>query len=180
MGTRLKKILAGVGALAALALGGAAISQAGNSTSHQKSAEPATEQEQNGPENSATDRDNVQDENGKDENGQDERGKDERGNNEQGEHGNRNEASSNGKKEAADKLLAGDAANRARQAAVAKVGGTAGDVEGGGDRGVAYEVEVTQASGKKFDVYVNSQYKVVAVHADNESEHASEQGRRDK
>jgi hypothetical protein len=62
MRTRLKKILVGVSALAALALGGAAISQAGSSTPPQKSPEPAASQEQTAPENSATDPDNVQDE----------------------------------------------------------------------------------------------------------------------
>jgi hypothetical protein len=178
MRTRLKKILAGIGALAALALGGAAISQAGNSTPHQRSSEPATEQEQSAPENSATDRDNVQDENGKDERGKNENGKDER-NNENRETGN-HKASGKAKKGEADKLLTGGAVNRARQAAAAKTGGTAGDVENGGDRGVAYEVEVTKAGGKKFDVYVNDQYKVVAVNADNETERAAEQARRDK
>lgn len=67
MGTRAKKVLAGVAALAALAFGGAAIAQAGGGGSNQ-SAAPATPSEQQGesnaPENSATDTDNVQSENG--------------------------------------------------------------------------------------------------------------------
>jgi hypothetical protein len=56
MRTRFKKVLAGIGALAALALGGAVISQAGTSTP-QKSPKPAIEQTQSGAENSATERD---------------------------------------------------------------------------------------------------------------------------
>jgi hypothetical protein len=55
-----------VSALAALALGGAVISQAGTSTPPQKSPEPATQQEQSAPNDSAADRDNVQHESGKD------------------------------------------------------------------------------------------------------------------
>ena len=46
MRTRMKKVLAGVSALAALALGGAAISQAGTSTSPHKSPERGAQHEQ--------------------------------------------------------------------------------------------------------------------------------------
>jgi hypothetical protein len=64
MKSRLKKTIAGIGALAALALGGAAISQATPSPP-QKSPEPATGQEQGAPENSADDQGNGQDEGSK-------------------------------------------------------------------------------------------------------------------
>jgi hypothetical protein len=70
MRTRFKKLLAGIGALVALALGGAAISQAGGSNPPHKSPEPAIEQEQSGSENSAADRDSVKDESGKDDAGE--------------------------------------------------------------------------------------------------------------
>lgn len=144
MRTSLRKILVGVSALAALALGGAAISQAGSSTPPQKSAEPATEQEQGAPENSATDPDNVQDESGKDDD------------------------SEKGEKEESDKPVSGDAASRAKQAAATETGGTAGDVERDSDKGATYEVEVTKADGKQVDVYLDDQFKVVAVEQDDE------------
>lgn len=152
MRMRLRKILVGVSALAALALGGAAISQAGSSSPPQKSAEPATEQEQNS-ENSATDPDNVQDENGNDDS---------------------SERGEKGEKEESDKPVTGDASSRAKQAALAEVGGKAGDVERDGDNGGTYEVEVTKADGKEVDVYLDAQYKVVAVDQDNEQQETSE------
>jgi hypothetical protein len=71
MATRVKKVLAGIAALAALAFGGAAIASAGGGQP-QQSPTPATGQsaEQQGestaPENSATDPDNVQDTSGND------------------------------------------------------------------------------------------------------------------
>ena len=61
-----------------------------------------------------------------------------------------------------------DASSRAKQAALAEVGGKAGDVERDGDNGGTYEVEVTKADGKEVDVYLDDQYKVVTVDQDNE------------
>lgn len=64
MTKRFQKIIAGVAALAAFALGGAAISQA---TSPDTGKTPSAGQERPvAPESSAADPDNVQDENGKD------------------------------------------------------------------------------------------------------------------
>jgi hypothetical protein len=71
----MKKVLVTVAALAALAVGGSALAQAGSNQSSTP-AQPATSKaqapesttESNAPENSATDTDNVQDESGKDAN----------------------------------------------------------------------------------------------------------------
>jgi hypothetical protein len=72
MATRAKKVLAGIAALAALALGGAVFAQAGGGSASQPNSTPATSQsaeqqdESTAPENSAADPDNVQDESGGD------------------------------------------------------------------------------------------------------------------
>src|SRR6185436_11476587 len=72
MRTRLKKVLAGVGALAALALGGAAITQAGSSPPQHNSSDRATEQERGAPNERSADRENAQDES-RNESGKDEK-----------------------------------------------------------------------------------------------------------
>jgi hypothetical protein len=65
MRMRFKKVIAGVAALAALALGGAAISQA-TSSSPQKSPKPTVSQERKAPDNSATGQDDARDESARD------------------------------------------------------------------------------------------------------------------
>ena len=68
MATKIKKVIATVAALGALAVGGSALAQAG---SDQPSPEPQASPQESAvestaPENSATDPDNIQDESGKD------------------------------------------------------------------------------------------------------------------
>ena len=165
MTDKIRKILMGVAALAALALGGAAL--AGAASGGKDTAQPSREAaekvggsetsepaESNAPENSATDTDNVQDENGKDDAG---------------------EASEKGENEGSDKPVTGEAASRAKAAAAAETGGKPGAVERDSEKGATYEVEVTKADGKKADVRLDDQYKVVGVDEDNEKEDAGEQ-----
>jgi uncharacterized membrane protein YkoI len=80
----------------------------------------------------------------------------------------KDDSSEKGEKEESDKPVTGDAASRAKQAAIAETGGKVGDVERDSDNGATYEVEVTKADGKEVDVYLDDQYKVVTVDQDNE------------
>lgn len=139
MSEKIKKILMGVAALAALALGGSALAGAasgGKDTAAQEGSEAVEGPERNEsseteePENSAADPDDVQEENGEDD---------------------------------ADEPVTGEAATRARQAAASETGGKPGDVERDEEEGTTYEVEVTQGAGKHVEVYLDDQYKVVAV-----------------
>lgn len=146
MPERLKKALLGVAALVALALGGAALAQAGSSGGSDKTG--SEERSEAGDrENSAADTDDVQYE-GKD---------DERGENgkEDGESG---------------ESASGAGADRATAAALAITkGGTANSVERDGENGATWEVEVTKADGQTVDVRLDESYKLVVVEGDGES-----------
>jgi hypothetical protein len=64
----------------------------------------------------------------------------------------------------------GPGADRARQAAVAHLGGgTANEVERGDEEG-AWEVEVTKSNGETVDVHLDTSYKVLSVEGDSENE----------
>lgn len=64
----------------------------------------------------------------------------------------------------------GPGADRARQAALAHVGGgSANEVERGDEEG-AWEVEVTKSNGDTVDVHLDTSYKVLSVEGDSESE----------
>jgi hypothetical protein len=64
----------------------------------------------------------------------------------------------------------GPGADRARQAAVAHLGGgTANEVEAGDEEG-AWEVEVTKSNGDTVDVHLDTSYKVLSVEGDSENE----------
>ena len=64
----------------------------------------------------------------------------------------------------------GPGADRAKQAAVAHVGGgTANEVERGDEEG-AWEVEVTKSNGQTVDVHLDTSYKVLSVEGDSENE----------
>ena len=64
----------------------------------------------------------------------------------------------------------GPGADRARQAAVAHLGGgTANEVERGDEEG-AWEVEVTKSNGETVDVHLDTSYKVISVEGDSENE----------
>ena len=64
----------------------------------------------------------------------------------------------------------GPGADRARQAAVAHLGGgTANDVERGDEEG-AWEVEVTKSNGETVGVHLDTSYKVLSVEGDSENE----------
>ena len=150
MTDKLKKMLIGVAALAALALGGSALAGAasgGNGAATQERTQAADTA------NSATDPDDVQDENGKDD---------------------ATEASEQGEEET-DQPVTGEAAARAREAAAAETGGKAGDVERDTEKGAIYEVEVTKPDGTQADVRLDDQFKVVAVDEDTEQDETGEQ-----
>jgi uncharacterized membrane protein YkoI len=145
MTDKFKKILLGIAALAALAMGGSALAGAagGGSTST-----PAA-QEQSEP----ADTDNVQDENGRDDATEGDTGKDEAGAESEGD----------------GKALTGDTLTRASEAALAATGGgKVGQTEADGEKGATYEVEVTKADGSQVDVRLDDQFKVVAIDADHE------------
>ena len=148
MTDKLKKILIGVAALAALALGGSALAGAASSGSGTAAQERSAESE-----NSATDPDDIQDENGKDD---------------------ASEESEKGEEES-DQPVIGEAATRAKAAAAAETGGKAGDVERDDEKGATYEVEVTKPDGKQADVRLDDQFKVVAVDEDTDQEEAGVQ-----
>jgi hypothetical protein len=64
----------------------------------------------------------------------------------------------------------GPGADRARQAALAHVGGgTANEVERGDEEG-AWEVEVTKSNGDTVDVHLDTSYRVLSVESDSENE----------
>ncbi len=64
----------------------------------------------------------------------------------------------------------GPGADRARQAAVAYLGGgTANEVERGDEEG-AWEVEVTKSSGETVDVHLDTSFQVLSVEGDSENE----------
>jgi uncharacterized membrane protein YkoI len=131
---RLKKLLLGMAALAALALGGSALAGAtsgGKATDKTASSAPS---ESTGPE--------------------------------QGE----------GTGDESDTPLTGDAARRAKEAALAKTGGGAvGDVEADTEHGATYAVEVTTADGSTVDVRLDGQFKVLGVEPANAGEQHGQQ-----
>jgi uncharacterized membrane protein YkoI len=149
MTKKLTKILMGLAAIAALALGGSALAgaQSGGGSNAQTVQEQGEASEPGGAENSATDTDNVQDENGKDD---------------------AQEGDTGGKDDEGDQKLTGDTATKAAAAAEAKTGGKAGQMERDTEKGATYEVEVTKTDGSKVDVRLDDQFKVVAVDSDSE------------
>jgi hypothetical protein len=65
----------------------------------------------------------------------------------------------------------GPGADRARQAALVHLGGgTANAVERDNEKGATWEVEVTKSDGSTVDVRLDSNYKVIVVDGDSESE----------
>jgi hypothetical protein len=87
---------------------------------------------------------------------------------------NSSEASEKGKgdekgdhQDKGDKTLSGTTAARAREAAVAKIGGgKAGTVEAETEKGATYGVEVTKPDGSTVDVFLDDQFKAIAVDSD--------------
>jgi uncharacterized membrane protein YkoI len=77
-------------------------------------------------------------------------------------------AASNDESEGGPSVAGSDAA-RARDAAVARTGGTAGHVERDGENGATYEVEVTKPDGSRWDVRLDDTFKIVVVESDGES-----------
>lgn len=159
---KVKKILIGLAALAALALGGSALAGAasqGKDTPAQERSEPAEgpergeAAERDAAENSAADPDDVQDENGNDD---------------------ANERSEKGQDEQSDEPVTGAAASRAKKAAAAETGGMPRRVERDNEKGATYEVEVTLAGGKQVDVRLDDQFNVVSVDRDDEQDEAGE------
>jgi hypothetical protein len=70
-----------------------------------------------------------------------------------------------------DVNVTGPGADRARQAALAHLGGgTANAVERDSEDGATWEVEVTKSSGSTVDVRLDGNYEVVVVEGDSEDE----------
>jgi uncharacterized membrane protein YkoI len=65
--------------------------------------------------------------------------------------------------------VTGPDANRAKAAAIARVGGTANAVERDSEDGATWEVEVTKADGSTVDVRLDGNFRVVTVEGDSES-----------
>ena len=144
MTDKLKKVVMGVAALAALALGGAALAGAtsgGKDDAQQQRSEPAEQNEASEREEpgGGADRDDVHEERDSDE------------------------------------PVTGEDASRAKQAAAAHTGGRPGEIERDGEKGAAYEVEITKSDGKQADVRLDDRFKVVAVDEDDEQDESGEQ-----
>jgi hypothetical protein len=72
-------------------------------------------------------------------------------------------------REAPDTAVGGDAARKARVAALARTGGgIAGHIEADTEKGATYEVEVTKPDGSKVDVRIDGGFDVIAVDPDVE------------
>ena len=70
-----------------------------------------------------------------------------------------------------DVNVTGPGADRARQAALAHLGGgTANAVERDSEDGATWEVEVTKSDGSTVDVRLDATYEVVVVEGDSENE----------
>ena len=65
--------------------------------------------------------------------------------------------------------VTGHDADRAKAAALARVGGTANAVGRDSEDGATWEVEVTKANGETVDVRLDASFKVVTVEGDSES-----------
>jgi uncharacterized membrane protein YkoI len=76
--------------------------------------------------------------------------------------------------EDAKERVSGRGADRAREAALAEHPGTANSVEGDGENGATWEVEITGADGKTVDVRLDENYKVVVIEGDGEDSHEGE------
>ena len=138
MATKLKKALLGIAALAALALGGSALAQAGDDGSGGASAKSSEAAEHESAAEERDDRDEGKDDDG-------------------GEPGNQDEQATG---PGADRAKA--AALRATG------GGEANAVERDTEGGATWEVEVTRSNGKTVDVRLDEAYQVIDVETDGE------------
>ncbi len=156
MPERIKKASMGLAALAALALGGGALAQAGSSGGDKAGAEERSGAGER--ERSYADTDDVQHE-GKD---------DEEGENGAEDAGEQEEAGEE------DESVSGPGAEKAKAAAVGITnGGTANSVERDDENGATWEVEVTKPDGQTVDVRLDESYELVAVEGDDEREDES-------
>ena len=75
-----------------------------------------------------------------------------------------------------DTTVSGPNADKAKAAALAKLGGgTANSVERDNENGATWEVEVTK-DGKTFDVRLDAAYKVIVVEGDSEQNDGQDGG----
>jgi hypothetical protein len=75
-----------------------------------------------------------------------------------------------------DASVSGPSADRAKAAALAKLGGgTANSVERDSENGATWEVEVTK-NGKTVDVRLDAAYKVIVVEGDSEQNDTGDGG----
>ena len=73
-----------------------------------------------------------------------------------------------------DASVSGPNADKAKAAALAKLGGgTANSVERDSENGATWEVEVTGTDGKTVDVRLDANYKVVTIEGDGEDQGGS-------
>ncbi|MCP9487493.1 MAG: hypothetical protein MSC30_16720 [Gaiellaceae bacterium MAG52_C11] len=159
MRNRITKVFAGLAALAALALGGAALASGQGSPQPARPAAPA--QQQNGTE---ADTDSIQDENGQDD-------ATEPAGEEQQDGAADTDSVQDENGTGDDTLPASPAADKAIAAALeAAGGGKANAVERDGEKGATYEVEVTKPDGSTVDVRLDGNYGVVSIDSDSEQE----------
>lgn len=138
MQQRLKQALMGLAALAALALGGSALAQAGGQSASDQGG-PAPLSSDRGDGDGERDDDGARDES---------EGEDESG----------------GEEESGDQDATGPAADRAKDAALRITqGGQVNSVERDGEDGATWEVEVTRPDGTTADVRLDDAYGKVAV-----------------
>ena len=153
---RFKKLLLGLAALAALAMGGSALAGAasgGNDTTAAQERSEAAEGPEQGAENVAADKDGVN------EDGANEADDEDGAKDEEGDGG----------------TLSADLKARLKKAALAQTGGgTVNAMERDNEKGATYEVEVQQPDGSQVDVRLDDQLNVLAVDADGEHDQTGE------
>ena len=158
MSSKLKKTLAGIAALAALALGGAALAQAGGGSD-----QPATPA--SAPDRSATENENEQ---GEAQDAPDAAGQAD----DQDSPGEAADSKESGEGQDVgddgDQSVTGSAADQATAAALKIThGGTANSVERDSENGATWEVEVTKPDGNTVDVRLDENYQLVVVEGDS-------------
>ena len=159
MRNRITKVFAGLAALAALALGGAALASGQGNQQPAKPAAPAEQQD-----GTKADTDSIQNENGNDD-ATEPAGVEEQ----DGAADTESVQDENGKGD--ETLPAGATADKATAAALkAAGGGKANAVERDGEKGATYEVEVTKPDGSTVDVRLDANYGVVSIDSDSEQE----------
>ena len=167
MSSKLKKVLAGVAALAALALGGAALAQAGGGSDQSTAPAAASDSSATESENEPGEAQDAS-EPGEAQDAQDEAGQAD----DQDQPGEAADSQESGQGhdtgDDGDQNVTGSGADQATAAALEITnGGTANSVERDSENGATWEVEVTKPDGSTVDVRLDENYKLVVVEGDS-------------